>query len=382
MRHSYEHDESRLLDLDSAIAYLSEGFRDKHQQRIADSAQRVWPLRAQNAALPNPFTVAAQLKELGADAQCVVAALLGCHAAIDMIPLTELGQVPPAEATTGEGDAEDESYSGSQRRLIESVRWLNSFARDGAPFLMQGQEGRDQAERVRRLVLVMIEDVRALLIKLAFRVQRLQLLLKMDTEISTSIARETLDVYAPLANRLGVAQLKWQLEDLSFRLLDPDSYKRIAKLLEERREDREKYIGEFVDTLSGRLGDAGLKNYEVVGRPKHLYSIWRKMQRKRVELTALYDVRAVRILVDDVQQCYTALGIVHGGWQHLPKEFDDYVANPKENGYQSLHTAVIGPQGKALEIQIRSRTMDSDACLLYTSPSPRDLSTSRMPSSA
>jgi GTP pyrophosphokinase len=360
MRHSYEPDESRLQDLDSAIAYLSEGCGDKHRQRITDSAERIWPLRSRSTALPNPFIVAAQLKELGADAQCVVAALLGCHAAIDAIPLTDLGQVPIADvsADTQQSGA---SYSGSQRRLIESVRWLNSFARDGAPMLMQGQEGRDQAERVRRLVLVMIEDVRALLIKLAFRVQRLQLLLKTDNDIGTLIARETLDVYAPLANRLGVAQLKWQLEDLSFRLLDPHTYKRIALSLEERREDREKYIGEFVDTLSGRLRDAGLKNYEVVGRPKHLYSIWRKMQRKRVEVTALYDVRAVRILVDDVQQCYTALGIVHSGWQHLPKEFDDYVANPKENGYQSLHTAVIGPQGKALEIQIRSRDMDSDA---------------------
>jgi len=202
MRHSYEHDESRLQDLDSAISYLSEGFRDKHQQRIADSAQRVWPLRERSTGLPNPFTVAAQLKELGADAQCVVAALLGCHAAIDVIPLSELGQVPPADATTDtDSAATDQSYSGSQRRLIESVRWLNSFARDGAPFLMQGQEGRDQAERVRRLVLVMIEDVRALLIKLAFRVQRLQLLLKSDSDTSTLIARETLDVYAPLANR-------------------------------------------------------------------------------------------------------------------------------------------------------------------------------------
>jgi GTP pyrophosphokinase len=362
MRHSYEHDESRLRELDSAIGYLSEGFRDKHRQRIADSATRVWPLRERSVGLPNPFTVAAQLKELGADAQCVVAALLGCHAAIDVIPLTDLEQVPPADATPiASHDDLGESYSGSQRRLIESVRWLNSFARDGAPFLIQGQDGADQAERVRRLVLVMIEDVRALLIKLAFRVQRLHLLLKNHSEFAVPIARETLDVYAPLANRLGVAQLKWQLEDLSFRLLDPDAYKRIAKSLEERREDRERYIGEFVDMLSGRLRDAGLKNYEVVGRPKHLYSIWRKMQRKRVEVTALYDVRAVRILVDDVQQCYTALGIVHSGWQHLPKEFDDYVANPKENGYQSLHTAVIGPGGKPLEIQIRSRAMDSDA---------------------
>ena len=355
MHHSYEHDESRLQDLDSAVVYLSEGFSGEHQQRIADSARRVWPIREQSVGLPNPFRVAAHLKELGVDAHCIVASLLGCHAAIDAIPLAALN----ADSGTETGDCN--GYSDAQRRLIESVRWLNSFARDGAPFLMQGQAGRDQAERVRRLVLVMIEDVRALLIKLAFRVQRLQLLLKSDAETSSLIARETLDVYAPLANRLGVAQLKWQLEDLSFRLLDPDAYRRIARSLEERREDREKYIGEFVDTLSRRLKDAGLKDYDVVGRPKHLYSIWKKTQRKRVEVTALYDVRAVRILVDDVQQCYTALGIVHSGWQHLPKEFDDYVANPKENGYQSLHTAVIGPAGKPLEIQIRSRTMDSDA---------------------
>ncbi len=349
MRHTYEPDISRLGSIDTTVTYLSENCAPAQCRLIADAVNRVWSLRHIDENLPDPMHVAAHLKELGADSHCVIAALLGCHAARISVAKEEL----------------ENDYSEQQRRLIESVRWLNSFVTSGSHTTSTGADiitdGKVQAERVRQLVLVMIEDVRALLIKLAFRVERLQLMLKLKSDKGAAIARETLDVYAPLANRLGVAQLKWQLEDLSFRLLEPDTYKRIAKSLEERREDREIYIGSFVDLLSERLGQAGIQNYEVKGRPKHLYSIWKKMQRKRVEISDLYDVRAVRVLVDDLQQCYAALGVVHSGWQHLPREFDDYIANPKENGYQSLHTAVIGPQGKALEVQIRSRDMNSDA---------------------
>ena len=345
MRHSYEPDISRLENIESTLDYLSDGCSPSQLGRIEDAVQRVWDLRAQSTDVPDPFYVAAQLKELGADSFCIVAALLGCHAARSAIPKESLVK----------------DYSEQQRRLIESVRWLNSFSSDGGVLSATGGERKLQAERVRQLVLVMIEDVRALLIKMAFRVQRLHLLLKTNHGSAGLIAQETLDIYAPLANRMGVAQLKWELEDLSFRLLEPQTYKRIAKSLEERREDRERYISSFVEKLIQRLQAAGLTNVEVKGRPKHLYSIWKKTQRKRVAVTDLYDVRAVRVLVDSLQQCYAALGVVHSGWQHLPREFDDYIANPKENGYQSLHTAVIGPEGKALEVQIRSRTMDSDA---------------------
>lgn len=345
MRHSYEPDLSRLENIDSTLLYLGESCTALQLQRIEHAVNTVWELRAVEKKVPNPFHVAAQLKELGADSHCIVAALLGCHAAKNAIS---------KESLAG-------SYNEQQLRLIESVRWLNSFSSDGGSISSRDEGGELQAERVRQLVLVMIEDVRALLIKLAFRVQRLQLLLKLKEPGAVSVAKETLQIYAPLANRMGVAQLKWQLEDLSFRLLEPDAYKRIAKSLEERREDREHYISSFVDALGDKLLSAGLEDVEVKGRPKHLYSIWKKMQRKRVEVADLYDVRAVRVLVDNLQQCYAALGVVHSGWQHLPREFDDYIANPKENGYQSLHTAIIGPAGKALEVQIRSRKMNSDA---------------------
>lgn len=345
MRHSYEPDLSRLENIDSTLLYLGEGCGPKQLVLVEDAIRQVWDLRSSSDNVPDPFHVAAQLKELGADSYCTVAALLGCHAARSVIEKETLAK----------------KYSEQQRRLIESVRWLNSFSSDAGPGSTRNVDGKLQAERVRQLVLVMIEDVRALLVKLAFRVQRLHLLLKSQEPGAVVIAQETLEIYAPLANRLGVAQLKWELEDLSFRLLEPDSYKRIAKSLEERREDRENYISNYVDVLSTRLKTAGLNNVEVKGRPKHLYSIWKKMQRKRVEVADLYDVRAVRVLVDDLQQCYAALGVVHSGWQHLPREFDDYIANPKENGYQSLHTAVIGPGGKALEVQIRSRDMNTDA---------------------
>ncbi|OED34443.1 hypothetical protein AB833_32445 [Chromatiales bacterium (ex Bugula neritina AB1)] len=349
MRHNYEPDTSRLGTIESTVSYLSENCAPAQCVLIADAVERVWELRHVDNNIPDPMQVGAHLKELGADSYCIIAALLGCHSARLAIPKEALEQ----------------DYSEQQRRLIESVRWLNSFVTSGSHTTSTGadiiSDGKVQAERVRQLVLVMIEDVRALLIKLTFRVERLRLLLKLDSDNAIAVARETLDVYAPLANRLGVAQLKWQLEDLSFRLLEPDTYKRIAKSLEERREDRERYIGSFVELLSERLAQAGIKQCEVKGRPKHLYSIWKKMQRKRVEVSDLYDVRAVRVLVDNLQQCYAALGVVHSGWQHLPREFDDYIANPKENGYQSLHTAVIGPQGKALEVQIRSREMNSDA---------------------
>lgn len=345
MRHSYEPDIDRLKDIDSTLAYLGKDCSPAQLRRIEEAVEQVWELQDTGLIVPNPFHVAAQLKELGADSHCIVASLLGCHAAKNAIPKEILAK----------------NYSEQQLRLIESVRWLNSFSSEGGPISSRDDEGKLQAERVRQLVLVMIEDVRALLIKLAFRVQRLQLMLKVKDPNAVLIAQETMDIYAPLANRMGVAQLKWQLEDLSFRLLEPDAYKRIAKSLEERREDRERYISSFVEVLSRKLQVAGIENFEVKGRPKHLFSIWKKIQRKRVEVADLYDVRAVRVLVDNLQQCYATLGVVHSGWQHLPREFDDYIANPKENGYQSLHTAVIGPAGKALEVQIRSREMNSDA---------------------
>jgi GTP pyrophosphokinase len=213
-----------------------------------------------------------------------------------------------------------------------------------------------QAENLRKMLLAMVGDIRVVLIKLAERTQALRYLMGTATGDPRASAREVMDVYAPLANRLGLWQLKWELEDLSLRALEPDEYKRIARLLDERRLDRERYIRDVVATLRRELEAAGLAA-DVSGRPKHIYSIFSKMRRKQIGIDALYDIRAVRILVDTVRDCYTALGIVHHLWTPLPGEFDDYIAKPKANQYRSLHTAVLGPEGKPLEVQIRTHDM-------------------------
>ncbi len=216
-----------------------------------------------------------------------------------------------------------------------------------------------QAERLRKMLLAMVDDIRVVLVKLAERTQALRYLVSAGTEHAETrerTAREVQDLFAPLANRLGVWQLKWELEDLSLRVLEPGTYKSIAKMLDERRQDRERYIDDVVALLRRELAAAGIKA-DVTGRPKHITSIWNKMRRKQAGIDALYDIRAVRVLVDDVKDCYAALGIVHHLWTPLPGEFDDYIAKPKSNSYRSLHTAVIGPEGKALEVQIRTFEM-------------------------
>ena len=219
---------------------------------------------------------------------------------------------------------------------------------------------REQNEVLRKMVLGMVEDVRVVLIRLASRTQTLRWFAKNKTEERAAFARETLDIYAPLANRLGIWQLKWELEDLSFRYLEPEVYKRIAGMLDEKRVEREQYIGKAMATLRASLEEMGIKA-EITGRPKHIYSIWNKMRTKQLDFSQLYDVRALRIIVPDVKDCYAALGVVHNLWQPIPKEFDDYVSRPKGNLYQSLHTAVVGPGGKTLEVQIRTEDMHRQA---------------------
>ncbi len=213
-----------------------------------------------------------------------------------------------------------------------------------------------QMESLRKMLLAMAEDIRVVLIKLAERTQTMRTLSGANAEIQRAIARETQSIFAPLANRLGVWQLKWELEDLSLRYLEPELYKQVARLLDERRADREQYIADVVTQLRAELDRAGIQA-EVVGRPKHIYSIINKMRRKGLEFGELYDVRAVRILVADIKDCYAALGLVHNLWQPIPGEFDDYIARPKSNEYRSLHTAVTGPRGLALEVQIRTHEM-------------------------
>ena len=217
-----------------------------------------------------------------------------------------------------------------------------------------------QAEALRKMLLAMVGDLRVVLVRLASRLRTLRWYAEIkdvaDVDLRLRYAQETLDLYAPLANRLGIWQLKWELEDLAFRFIEPDTYKRIAKMLEEKRAERESFILSATERLRAELAQAGIQG-EVSGRPKHIYSIRNKMQGKGVDFSGLYDVRAFRIIVDDLKDCYTVLGIVHHLWQPIPKEFDDYISRPKANGYQSLHTVVVADDGRPFEIQIRTREM-------------------------
>ena len=218
----------------------------------------------------------------------------------------------------------------------------------------------NQVDNMRKMLMAMVDDVRAVVIKLAERLCNLRLIKDIDEETRVLTAKECANIYAPLANRLGIGQLKWELEDIAFRYLHPKIYKKIAKLLDETRLAREGYMIDFVGNLSEQLKSLKISG-KVYGRPKHIYSIWKKMQQKSLDFEQLFDVRAVRIIVDELQDCYSALGIVHTSWQHLHNEFDDYVATPKPNGYQSIHTVVIGPEGKSVEIQIRTQQMHDDS---------------------
>ncbi len=217
-------------------------------------------------------------------------------------------------------------------------------------------EAKAQSETLRKMLLAMVEDIRVVLLRLASRNQTMRYMTAHPGPIREQLAHESLEIFAPLANRLGVWQIKWELEDLSFRFLEPETYKRIAKMLDERRSEREKFIETTMVRLKAQLTNAGIQA-EVQGRPKHIYSIWNKMRAKRLEFDEVYDVRALRILVAEIKDCYAALSIVHGRWQPVPGEFDDYITQPKGNNYQSLHTAVIAEDGRPFEVQIRTYDM-------------------------
>ncbi|WP_290648052.1 GTP diphosphokinase [Aquisalimonas sp.] len=224
----------------------------------------------------------------------------------------------------------------------------------------EGGETANRTEALRKMLLAMAQDIRVVFIKLAERLHDLRTLRAYPQAVQQQVAQETTDIYAPLAHRLGIWQVKWEMEDLCFRHLEPDTYKRVARLLREKRQDRERYIRQVTDQLTAALHSAGIEA-DVYGRPKHIYSIWKKMQRKGLGFHELFDIRAVRVMVRDVAACYATLGVVHSLWRHIPKEFDDYITTPKENDYQSLHTAVVGPEGKTLEVQIRTWDMHEQA---------------------
>ncbi len=284
------------------------------------------------------------LKQLRADDEVITAALL-FHAG-------RLGALAADSAQTSEILAE---FSPTVRFLLEELQrvaqleWLNG-----------ARASPNDAESLRRLLFAMIKDVRLVLILLADQLVLLRAAVDFDAETRRLLGQATMTLHAPLANRLGVWQLKWELEDLAFRYLEPEKYKEIAALLAERRADREAFIAECTAQLQARLDEAGIAA-EIAGRPKHIYSIYKKMQRKNLTFEGLYDIRAIRVLTDSVTNCYAVLGFVHALWKHIPREFDDYIATPKGNMYQSLHTVVIGPQGKTLEVQIRTHEMHEHA---------------------
>ena len=282
------------------------------------------------------------LAELGMDSDTLAAALL--YDTVVNSPPERLQQL-------------QQQHGKTVVNLIDSALQLHRIG----DLHQYGQED-EQLERLRKMLLAMAEDIRVVLIMLALRLCLLRNTSRQQktTVLRVQQAQETLDIFAPLANRLGIGQLKWELEDLALRDLDPQAYKKIARALDERRTDREIYIADVIERLRTALRDIGIQA-EVTGRAKHIYSIWRKMQRKRLQFEQLFDIRAVRVIVGGINDCYAALGVVHSLWNNISQEFDDYIANPKENGYQSLHTAVIGPQGKTLEVQIRSQVMHRHA---------------------
>jgi guanosine-3',5'-bis(diphosphate) 3'-pyrophosphohydrolase len=242
----------------------------------------------------------------------------------------------------------EEKFGAEVARLVDGVTTLSKFSN-------HTHEQR-QAENIRKMFLAMAEDIRVVLIKLADRLHNMRTLYALPSDKQLRIARQTLEIYAPLAERLGIWSIKWELEDLAFKSLEPESYRELARTLDTRRKSRESFVEKSIEALRPELAAAGIEA-ELSGRPKHLYSIWKKMQRKSAEIGEIYDVYAIRILVDEVKDCYAALGVVHSMWRPIPNQFDDYIAVPKPNLYQSLHTAVMALDGKPLEIQIRTHAM-------------------------
>jgi GTP pyrophosphokinase len=289
---------------------------------------------------PPSVDVASFLLDFKVDTTTILAALLSDPRLSKLTPSIDIGK----------------QFGEKVAALIEKVNFLNR----SSPYTPEMTEQPNQTETLRRMLLSMTQDIRAVLIKLAYRTLRLRNLSKEAQQIRVFIAQETLDIYAPIANRLGIHQLKWELEDLAFRYLNPEAYRSIAKSLANKRDHRELCINRFITLLQTKLADASI-SCAISGRPKHIYSIWKKMQRKQLDIDELYDLLAVRVIVDNLTACYAALGIVHSVWQHIPKEFDDYIANPKENGYQSLHTVIVDAEGNSIEVQIRTQDMHNFA---------------------
>ena len=283
--------------------------------------------------ISHPVQVAHYLATLQMDAETLAAALL------HDVPEDTDTTIPDIEKRFGREVA----------RLVDGVTKLSKF---GSARTMEEQ----QAENIRKMFMAMAEDVRVVVIKLADRLHNMRTLEFLPPDKQIRIARQSMEIYAPLAHRLGMWQIKWELEDLAFKYLEPVTYRKLVEMLADRRKARESFINKSMGILRKELAKVGIEA-EISGRPKHLFSIYKKMERKGAEFNEIYDLHAIRLLVSDVKDCYAALGVVHSLWRPIPGQFDDYIAMPKANMYQSLHTAVIGPDAKPLEVQIRTHTM-------------------------
>ncbi len=349
---------SDAVNLEQWIEHITQKRTQTEQQllrkaiAIAKETHHGQTLPSGQPHLIHVLTVADTMAELGMDTEVLIASIL--HEAIESSLTIQVIET---------------HFGPKVMRLIDGVnkmKYIENFKDDRPPSNTQvpeknqSQEETAQIEGLRKMLLAMAEDVRVVLIKLADRLDNMRNLGYLSDSKQKRYAQETLDLFAPLANRLGIWQIKWELEDLALRYLEPTIYQKLAKLLAERRTHREHYINQVMQLLQTALANAGIKA-EVSGRPKHLYSIWRKMQRKGLDFDQIFDVRAIRVMVNNINECYSALGIIHNCWQPIPGEFDDYIANPKHNNYQSLHTAVLGPEQKIFEVQIRTHDMHHHA---------------------
>jgi GTP pyrophosphokinase len=316
----------------------------KMAEEQAISSENIWSERS--SSFMTGLEMADILADLHLDEEALIAAVIYRSVREKKIDLDEVKEL----------------YGEQVAKLIDGVLRMAAIRtiRNDSEDDVFGKQSEEQVENVRKMLVAMVDDVRIALIKLAERTCAIRAVKDAEEPIKRKVAKEIADIYAPLAHRLGIGHVKWELEDLSFRFLRPLDYKSIATLLDEKRLKRETFIDDVVDSLTKQIKKSDIEA-EVYGRAKHIYSIWRKMQRKGISFSEVYDIRAVRILVPTTRDCYEVLGIVHTMWRNIPHEFDDYIAAPKENGYRSLHTAVFGPENKVLEVQIRSHEMHEEA---------------------
>ncbi len=343
-------EQDKSIKVDAWLIHIAHNFHNSDLKLIQNAVSLAQlaggdkPSMTNASCLQEGLATAEILHSLKADAPSIAAALVfSSHEYADL-------EFEDIKAQLGEEVA----------KLIIGVATMSSMHNMQHKLANHYQNSR-HVDNIRKMLVAMVEDVRVVLIKLAERTVTLHAAPNISQEFAQQMAQETLDIYAPLANRLGVNQIKWQLEDLSFRFLMREQYHNIAKSLAARRLERERFVQEALLTLKYKIKEIGIQNVQINGRAKHIYSIYRKMQRKNVGIEEIYDALAVRVLTESIEDCYAVLGIVHATWPQIPKEFDDYIATPKPNGYQSIHTAVIGPGKKSLEVQIRTYQMHGES---------------------